>query len=66
MGPEQASDPRAMPLDAFIAESLAILAAGTANGEICVEAVKPLRLAEARGGYDAFFTAFNVGFAGRH
>ena len=27
--------------------------------EICVERVKPLRFAEAKGGYDAFFKNFN-------
>jgi uncharacterized oxidoreductase len=27
--------------------------------EICVERVKPLRFAEANGGYDGFFTKFN-------
>jgi uncharacterized oxidoreductase len=29
--------------------------------EICVERVKPLRFAEANGGYDGFFKKFNDG-----
>ncbi len=41
MGERQKSDPRAMPLDAFIAESMELLASD--NDEILVENVKPLR-----------------------
>jgi uncharacterized oxidoreductase len=51
-------DPRAMPLDAFIAETMALLA-GSSTGEICVENVKPLRNAAVGGNEAAFFKNFN-------
>jgi len=54
-----ASDPRAMPLDAFIQEVMAILAARPAVSEICVENVKRLRLAAQSGQYDATFQGLN-------
>ncbi|HWX55824.1 MAG TPA: SDR family NAD(P)-dependent oxidoreductase [Verrucomicrobiae bacterium] len=63
MGPGMAKDPRAMPLEEFIAETMKILKTSPAATEICVERVKPLRLAEASGGYDAFFKNFNDAFA---
>src|SRR3984893_18238302 len=59
MGPGQASDPNAMPLEDFIAETMNILRTSPDATEICVERVKPLRFAEANGGYDAFFKKFN-------
>jgi uncharacterized oxidoreductase len=59
MGPRQASDPNAMPLDDFIAETMNILKTSPDATEICVERVKALRFAEANGGYDAFFKKFN-------
>jgi uncharacterized oxidoreductase len=59
MGPSQASDPKAMPLEDFIAETMNILKTSPDANEICVERVKPLRFAEANGGYDAFFKKFN-------
>jgi len=58
-GPRQASDPRAMPLKDYIAESMKILKTSPEATEICVERVKPLRFAEASGGYDAFCKQFN-------
>ena len=58
-GAQQASDPRAMPLSDFIAEAMMLLETSPAAAEICVERVKPQRLAEASGGYDAFFTKYN-------
>eukprot|EP01037_Dinobryon_pediforme_P015233 gene15233-15379_t len=64
MGAGQASDPRAMPLDAFIAETMHILKTAPGATEICVERVKPLRLAEANGDYDAFFLQFNNAMSG--
>jgi uncharacterized oxidoreductase len=59
MGPRQASDPNAMPLKDFIAETLNILKTSPGITEISVERVKPLRFAEANGGYDGFFKKFN-------
>jgi len=58
-GPRQASDPNAMPLQDFITETMDILKNSPDATEICVERVKPLRFAEANGGYDAFFKRFN-------
>lgn len=59
MGSRQANDPNAMPLKDFIAETMNILQTSPDATEICVERVKPLRLAEANGGYEAFFKNFN-------
>ncbi len=62
-GAAQAADPAAMPLDAFIAETMSLLAADPDAAEICVERVHPQRTAGAAGGYDAFFTRFNDAIA---
>ncbi len=59
MGPAQASDPAAMPLAEFIAESMKMLKASPEATEICVERVRVLRDAESRGDYNAFFQQFN-------
>lgn len=59
MRPEQAKDPNAMPLKDFIAETMKILKTQPNATEICVERVKPLRFAEANGGYDSFFKSLN-------
>jgi uncharacterized oxidoreductase len=61
MGTRQANDPHAMPLKEFIAEVMGILTNSPEATEILVERVKPLRFAEARGGYDGFFKTFNDG-----
>jgi uncharacterized oxidoreductase len=58
-GARQANDPNAMPLKDYIAETMNILKTSPGATEICVERVKPLRFAEANGGYDAFFKNFN-------
>ncbi len=63
MGAEQARDPRAMPLDKFIAETMSILKNSPDAAEICVEQVDPLRNAERNGDYDAFFKNFNDAMA---
>jgi uncharacterized oxidoreductase len=63
MGARQASDPNAMPLKDFIAETMNILKTSPDTTEICVERVKPLRFAETNGGYDAFFKKFNDAIA---
>jgi len=57
-----ASDPRAMPLDRYIAEVMEILRSEPAVQEICVENVKRLRLAAERGQYAATFRGLNDGF----
>jgi len=54
-----ASDPRAMPLGAYIAEVMAILKAEPTATEICVENVKRLRFAAESGHYDAVFNGLN-------
>jgi uncharacterized oxidoreductase len=59
MGAAQSEDPRAMPLDEFVAETMNILKNSPEATEICVERVKPLRFAERNGGYDAVFQNLN-------
>jgi uncharacterized oxidoreductase len=60
MGARQASDPRAMPLKDYIAETMSIIEANPDVTEVLVERVKPARFAEARGEYDEFFNAYNA------
>jgi uncharacterized oxidoreductase len=57
--PSSRSSPIAMPLDAYITESMAIWKANPEADEICVERVKPLRNAEASGQYAAVFNMLN-------
>lgn len=58
-GPQQASDPRAMPLDDYIKEVIQILESNTFDkGEVLVERVKPLRTAEKDGKYQDFLNMF--------
>jgi len=57
--PGHKDDPTAMPLDAFIAESLDLIATQPAAKEILVERVKFLRHGEARGDYDQVVAALN-------
>jgi uncharacterized oxidoreductase len=64
-GAHQASDPHAMPLKEFIAESMRILTQSPAAGEVLVERVKPLRFA-ARGDYVTQFRNFNAAMAADH
>lgn len=59
MGAGQASDPRAMPLDEFIAETINILKSSPDATEICVGRVKPLRDATNNGNFDSFLKNFN-------
>ncbi len=58
-----ASDPRAMPLDKFIAEVMGILKTQPTPREICVENVKGLRNAAASGRYEAVFAGLNAALA---
>ncbi len=59
-GPQQAQDPRAMPLDAYTAEVMSILKdpSKIEKGEVLTENVKPLRWAEKNGNYDQFLEMF--------
>jgi uncharacterized oxidoreductase len=61
-----ASDPRAMPLDKFIAEVMQILKIQPTPAEICVENVKPLRFAAESGKFDAIFEGLNASMADIH
>jgi uncharacterized oxidoreductase len=54
-----ASDPRAMPLEAFLAEVMEILKTQPEAVEICVENVKRLRFAAESGRYDSVFRGLN-------
>jgi uncharacterized oxidoreductase len=63
MGPQQASDPRAMPLKEFIAESVEILRTQPDAKEICVKNVDPLRYATENGHYSAVFQGMNDAFS---
>jgi uncharacterized oxidoreductase len=66
MGQGQARDPRAMPLDQFIAEVMQILETQPPAMEICVERVKPLRFAADSGKYDAVFLGLNASMGAPH
>ena len=55
-----ADDPRAMPLDKFIAEVMEILKTQSAPAEVCVETVKPLRFAVESGHYAKVFAGLNA------
>ena len=65
MGAQQASDPRAMPLDEFISEVMEILTTQPDQKEILVKRVYPLRFAgefnEEK--FNAFFEQFNGAMA---
>lgn len=59
-GPDQASDPNAMPLDDYIAEVIQLIGDGeTPAGEILVERVKMLRRAESKGTYTEIYARLN-------
>ena len=59
-GPGQTSDPRAVPLDAYIAEVMRLLEAGNhPGGEVLVERDYFRRTAERDGRYDEVFAAIN-------
>jgi uncharacterized oxidoreductase len=61
-----ASDPRAMPLNAYIAETMTILKEQPAATEICVERVHPLRYAERNGAYAETLQGFNDAMSKGH
>ena len=58
--PGQRDNPWAMPLDDYIKESMALLAADGGAPEILVERVKMERNAEARGDRDKVFAMINA------
>lgn len=60
MGERQAEDPRAMPLDAYVAEVMGILSTQPAATEVVVERCKPLRFAAESGTVDKMFEALNA------
>ncbi|WP_454915199.1 SDR family oxidoreductase [Xanthobacter sediminis] len=61
-GVQQACDPRAMALDAYVTQVLDMLDQGDhPRGEILLERDKPRRWAERDGSYDTIFAALNPG-----
>ena len=56
---ERGFDPRAMPLDDYIAETMALLQSQPEADEIVVERVKAFRFAERDGTYHDIYPAFN-------
>ncbi|NUQ29482.1 MAG: SDR family NAD(P)-dependent oxidoreductase [Acidobacteriaceae bacterium] len=66
LGPHQKSDPRAMPLDTFIDETMQILETQPQAKEILVKNVHPLRFAGDFNAekFDAWFEQFNTLLAG--
>jgi uncharacterized oxidoreductase len=65
MGPEQATNPHALPLKDYISDTMHILSSTPDVTEVIIERVKPQRYAEARNEYDAFFKSYNDMFSGR-
>jgi uncharacterized oxidoreductase len=64
-GPAQATNPNALPLKDYISDTMHILSSTPDVAEVIIERVKPLRYAEAKGEYDAFFKRFNDTATGR-
>ncbi len=60
------SDPRAMPLDRFIAEAMEIWKGQPTPAEICVDHVKRLRFAAENGNFEAIFNGLNAAMADVH
>lgn len=58
-GDHQATDERAMPLDAYISEVMDILTDQPDATEVVVERCKPLRFAEKNGNFDQVFAMVN-------
>jgi uncharacterized oxidoreductase len=57
-----AEDPRAMPLDEYIAETVSLMTSQPTPPEIIVERVKQLRFAAESGNYDGIFKGMNSNF----
>jgi uncharacterized oxidoreductase len=60
-----AEDPRAMPLKAYIAETMALLKSSPTPQEICVKNVHPLRFAAEEQRFEATFNGLNEAMATR-
>ena len=58
-GAHQLSDPNAMPLQEYIDETMELLKAPPANGEVLVKRVYPQRFAEREGKYDELYAQRN-------
>jgi uncharacterized oxidoreductase len=58
-----AEDPRAMPLKAYIAETMVLLQTQPTPSEICVKNVQGMRLAAERGIFDKVFNGLNEAMA---
>jgi uncharacterized oxidoreductase len=56
---ERGFDPKAMPLDEYITETMTLLQTQPQADEIVVERVKRFRFAERDGVYDDIYSAFN-------
>ncbi len=59
LGPNYGKDSRAMPLNEFISETMAILHNDPAATEIIVERCKPLRFAAESGNFHGAFEGLN-------
>lgn len=59
---DRGMNPRAMPLNEYISETMAVLTNSPDATEVVIDRAKPMRFAE-RGDYDAFFTKYNDGWA---
>ena len=57
---ERVNEPDAMPLDEYIAETMALLTEEPEATEIVVDATKPFRFAERDGVYEQLYTDFNT------
>jgi uncharacterized oxidoreductase len=64
MGPEQAKDPRAMPLEDFLTEVMQILRTQPTVNEVCVDRVKAMRFAAEKGTFDEAFQGLNEAMPG--
>ncbi|SPE18729.1 Oxidoreductase [Candidatus Sulfotelmatomonas gaucii] len=60
------NNPRAMPLDKFIAEAMEILKTQPTPPEICVDNVKGFRFAAENGNFDTLFARLNATFLENH
>lgn len=59
-GSHQASDPRGMPIDAFVAEVMGLVEAhGHPDGDVLVERSREERVADREDRYQAVFSAMN-------